>query len=137
MKIGGKMKIYLAARYSKMLMLREFAQKLEALGHRVTSRWLNEDHKMTFERCSDEERANVAGRDEADILDSDCIIGFTELRDTPTSGGRHVEWGMARAMGLVQICIGPKENVFYYLDEVVHCETQEDCLKILTKLEGE
>ncbi len=122
------MRIYLAARYSKHPQMRAFAAKLEALGHHVTSHWISGGGPETFEECTDEERAGIASQDESDILDSDCIIGFTEVRDTPTSGGRHVEWGMARALGLLQIMIGAPENVFYYMEDQKQFATEADCL---------
>lgn len=125
------MKIYLAARYSKWPQMMEFRTKLELLGHTVTSRWIDGHGPATFEDCTPEERARIASDDEADVLDSTCIIGFTEIRDTPTSGGRHCEWGMARALDLKQIMIGGRENVFYYMDGQLQFDTQEECLEYL------
>ena len=40
------MKIYLAAKYSRMEELREYRNQLIALGHTVTSRWLDGNHEQ-------------------------------------------------------------------------------------------
>ena len=37
---------------------------------------------------------------------------------TPTRGGRHVEWGIALALGLELYVVGPRENLFYLGEEV-------------------
>ena len=130
------MKIYLAARYSRGGDLRETRTKLEALGHTVTSRWIDGDHQISDAGLSDEakaaERTRFALEDWEDLLAADCVISFTERpRETNTRGGRHVEYGAALAAGKRCIVVGFRENVFHCLPQVEFFETESEMLRAL------
>lgn len=128
------MKIYLAARYSRRLELCEYRERLQELGHVVTSRWLNGGHQIAEMRVSDQgaeaphdDRIRFALEDWDDLMAADCCISFTEpSRTGPTRGGRHVEFGGAIAAGKRVIVVGHHENVFHCLPQVEFFETFEN-----------
>jgi nucleoside 2-deoxyribosyltransferase len=114
-------KIYLAARYSKHPEMREAAAYLAARGHEVTSRWINGSHELG-DHPTDEARRRLAVEDCEDLRSADVVIAFSEAPRTVSNqrGGRHVEFGMALALGKPIYVVGPKENVFHYLPGVCH-----------------
>ena len=114
-------KFYLAARYSRRAeMVRYSVELLDRGGHEVTSRWIEGAHRIPKGRGVDEDEARrFALEDLADIDAADVVLCFTEEAGTPhTRGGRHVEFGYALARGKRCYCIGPCENVFYWLLDV-------------------
>lgn len=132
------MKIYLAARYSRREELCGYRTQLEALGHVVTSRWLNGNHQVDDRGLSVEgaqtERVRFATEDRDDVLSAEVLIAFTEApRSSNSRGGRHVELGIAlgtRSMAV--IVVGPRENVFCCLPEVLVLERFDECLPLLS-----
>lgn len=118
----AKPQIYLAARYSRFPEMQQHRAKLEALGYEVTSRWINGDHQMPEEgspQAKHAERIRFATEDRDDLAAADIVIAFAEEpRKTTTRGGRHVELGMALALGKRVIGVSWRENVFFCLPEV-------------------
>lgn len=129
------MKIYLAARYSRRLELCGYREELAALGHEVTSRWLNGSHQLDnqgipisddgerrFEEGDpsvDHLRAHFAAEDLVDVITAETLVAFTEEpRSGNSRGGRHVELGIALGTGKRVIIVGPRENVFCWLPQV-------------------
>jgi nucleoside 2-deoxyribosyltransferase len=124
------MKIYLAARYSRREELCGYRERLEQLGHTVTSRWLKGNHQISNEgiplnelglpfRGPDDQaaemRARFAAEDLADVRTADMLVAFTEEpRSIKTRGGRHVEFGYALALGILVVIVGPEETVFHW-----------------------
>ena len=100
------MKIYLAARYSRIDEINEYADQLRKAGYQVDARWLLGNHQI-HEGVDKVEGATVsvpmegqsfALDDVADLQDAEVVISFTEPpRSTSSRGGRHVEFGMALA----------------------------------------
>lgn len=122
------MKIYLAARYSRIGELQNYRTVLEGWGHTVTSRWLNGSHQIDDQGLSVEakrtERERFAAEDLEDVLSAEVIISFTEMpRSSNSRGGRHVEFGVALGTRNMRvIVIGPRENVFHCLPYVEYYE---------------
>lgn len=136
------MKVYLAARFGRQKELRVYREELRAVGIEVTSRWLDEE----VQDCGRQLAAN--GRELAeialdDILSAAWLIAFSE---PPTStyarGGRHVEFGfllgtlrMANRLGNFEarraLVVGPRENIFHCLPDVVQFDKFQDCLRWL------
>lgn len=119
------MQIYLAAKFSRQDEMRTVREQLTNDGHRVTSRWLDEEPY-----CGPENLIPVyimrryATYDLEDIEDADAIVCFTEpARTGPTRGGRHVEFGYALALGKLVYAVGDIENVFYSLPNVQRYKT--------------
>lgn len=129
------MRFYLAARYSRREELCLYRAALEALGHTVTSRWLNGDHQISDKGLSDgdayavSERVRFALEDWDDLEAADAVISFTEPpRSNHSRGGRHVEFGGALAMRKICYVVGYRENVFHCLPWIAFFETWEALL---------
>lgn len=130
------MRIYLASRYSRFPELQTYRAELEAAGHIVTSRWINGDHQIDDAGLSlqakEAERIRFAQEDRDDLLCADCVISFTEApRSSNSRGGRHVEHGMALAVGKRVIVVGHRENVFHCLPEVEFFRTWQEALRAI------
>jgi hypothetical protein len=123
------MRIYLAARYSRLDELLRYRDDVIAKGHAVTSRWLNGDHRAVG---GDTTRwAEFADDDLEDIETAHALIHFAQPPRTPSRGGRFVEVGYALATGLRVYNVGPMENVFLAVPDVENHETWESCLDAL------
>lgn len=129
------MKVYLAARYSRHEELQEYASLIEDSGHKVTSRWIHGSHDIARDAQDDEERARFAMEDFEDLLKAEICVSFTEdpgaKPKKPGKGGRHVEFGVALAMNLRTVIIGPRENVFHWLPTVEMYTTFDEFLDSL------
>lgn len=122
------MKIYVAARYSRFKEMQGYRDQLHALGHVVTSRWIDGDHQIDdaglSSEAKEEERVRFAQEDLTDLVEADWVISFTEKpRSSNSRGGRHVEFGMAVALEKRVVVIGFRENVFHCLPQVEFFET--------------
>ncbi len=142
--------VYLAARFSRRRELRGYRDgDLARLGIRVTSRWLDGHHQIDDEGrpVSDTGRLLYPGQpgnaafwrqqfaadDYIDTMKAQALIAFTEVpRSTNSRGGRHVELGIALGAGKPIYIVGPRENVFCYLDHVRQFDTWAD---LVTHLE--
>jgi len=129
--------IYLAARYSRRLELCGYRAELERLGHKVPARWLNGSHQLgndgmplteegerQFEEghpSADVLRDKFARDDLEDVLSADLLVAFTEQpRIGNSRGGRHVELGIAIGTGKRIAVVGPRENIFCWLPQIMH-----------------
>jgi nucleoside 2-deoxyribosyltransferase len=121
------MKVYLAARYSRHPEMQQIEASLRAMGHEVTSRWIQGGHELSKEGSTEAqqaERGRFAEEDLADLLAADCCLCFTEEpRSTNSRGGRHVELGIAIGAGKRVVVVGWRENVFCCLPSVEFFET--------------
>lgn len=122
------LKIYLAARYVRHEEMLKYAQDLDAKGFGITSRWIYGSHEHG-ESFSENQR--FAMEDWEDLLNADIVISFTEGNKEYSRGGRHVEFGVARATAKHCIIVGPRENVFHYLPSIEHYDDWETCLSYL------
>lgn len=148
------MRIYLAARYSRREELCAYRSALEVMGHTVTSRWLNGTHQINDTgapigdhgesliesdgssdvRAAADLRLKFAQEDVADVVAADAVISFTERpRSTGNRGGRHVEFGIALALGKRLIVVGHRENLFHWMSSVEFFESLESLLAALRK----
>ena len=119
------MKLYLAARFSRQLELRKYADELRSNGIIVTSRWLGQHDESTYEELTPEGCQKCGEHDVEDVLAADGIVSFTEPNGIPNTsrGGRHVELGIAIGAGKKLYAIGPRENVFHWLPSILWYET--------------
>lgn len=120
-----KIKVYLAARFSRRHELNEYAHELQKRGFEITSRWVkpDTDHLVPAgmsEQAADKERQRFAVEDVSDVYAGDWCISFTEIPRNNSRGGRHVEFGMAYGYGNKCFTIGPRETVFHHLPRVMH-----------------
>lgn len=112
------MRIYMAAQYAKKLEIANYAEQAEAVGIHVRADWLEESEapEATLDSVSDKLKSRYAQQDWWDIGACDIFVFFSEPQDNqPPRGGRHVEFGMAIALGKEIVVIGEPENIFHYL----------------------
>jgi hypothetical protein len=115
--------IYLAARYSRNAEMRRIRDALQALGHEVTSRWIDQHGGNLLEsivaeqlNAEPEQCAHYAEVDLDDLRAADTVISFTS--EGGGKGGRHVEYGLALGLGKRLVIVGPREHVFHTLGAV-------------------
>ena len=144
------LRIYLAARYSRRLELCEYRDEIHrATPHVVKAEWLNGNHQIsddgkpigeTGEALVEGDdgstsakaaalRAKFAQDDFRDVITCDLLIAFSEPpRSNASRGGRHVEFGVALGLAKRVWVVGPRENIFHWLEDVRQFETWEGCL---------
>lgn len=127
------MKIYIASQYARRDEMRIVRDKLQACGHIVTSRWLDENEPLNAqmgEQSSDWYRQTQAV-DLNDIFDATAVLFFAEdPRLGIPRGGRHVEFGFALGHGRPVHVIGPRENIFHFNRLVRNHNSLEDFLAV-------
>ena len=119
-------KIYFAGRYRRRTDLTIMASQLEADGHEVTARWIKGLHGgHPDDEC--------AINDEEDVRRSDMLVFLSEKAETGDrgGGGRHVEFGMAYALGKTIIVVGHHENLFHSLPGVIVVKDWEDAKRAI------
>ena len=108
------MRVFVAGSYSAITEARAAEQDLLQRGHTVTSSWLHEPFDSF---TSDWQRRATAEIDRADIERSDVVVILTGKEST--SGGFHIELGMALALRLPVYLLGPRpDNIYYLLPDV-------------------
>lgn len=133
------MKIYLAARYSRHPEMREVRAILEAHGFTITSRWIDtgDDGTPEFNSnylnsepwfCAEYSRADVD-----DLTAADYVVSYTG-NGGGGRGGRHVEFGLAMGLRKRLVIVGPRENIFHCLPEVLVVEDTAGLLDLLADI---
>lgn len=118
------MKFYIAGPYVSRGAIRALAGDLSSLGLTPTSSWLNEPYEVhsgttgAATALPDEEVQRLTQQDLEDVEAADVFILLTPkfLRIdllAGSSGGRHVETGIALAKGIPVIVVGEPENIFH------------------------
>lgn len=133
------MKVYLAARYSRNDEMRGVRDVLQALGHEVTSRWIDQHggdllESIVAEKLNAEPAAcaKYAHIDVEDLKAADTVISFTSAGGGG-KGGRHIEFGVALGLGKRLMIVGPRENVFHTLPAI---EWYPDWSRLVMALSG-
>ncbi len=112
------MKVYIASRFADRKRLRTMADKIWALGHEVSSTWLQEVHKKK-ELTRQEFWEHLARKDFQEISKSDLLI--RDVHTISHTGGADIETGFALAQH--QNCmvwiVGKPRNVFHTLADKV------------------
>jgi hypothetical protein len=115
-------RIYIAGRYSRREEFNTYADELRSRGATIDARWLTGAHDSAFtmkdiragDRAGIRHAQKAAAEDLRDVMRSNMLLSFTENDDAGyTSGGRHVEFGVAYVNGLTLVIVGPRENVFH------------------------
>lgn len=90
--------------------MRQYRDELVAMGHLVTSRWIDEE--WTAEANFSSDASDHKGL--KDIQDINICFGALFFTDVPsTTGGMHVEFGYSLARGRTLIIVGPLRNIFH------------------------
>src|SRR5579864_8087757 len=127
------MRLYLAGQYAKREVLKAYANQLEAIGIKVTSRWLMEDKPLNTKIGDDTEEfyRETAVVDLEDIDTADGIVFFSEDPHVGVPrGGRHVEFGYGLAKSKYMFTVGPRENIFHFLSRIHQYDTFEQFLEV-------
>jgi hypothetical protein len=124
--------VYFAARYSRRDELIGYRAELDALGIEVTSRWLATEPRIRSE-YSDDDWRELGLLDQEDVLAAEGLLCFSEPAGDGGNGGRHVELGMALALGRRVIVVGRREHIFHHLPEVEVVESWPDALRLLAQ----
>jgi nucleoside 2-deoxyribosyltransferase len=122
--------VYLAARIRRRDELEECRAQLEAAGIEVTATWLTMPPPSEW---TDDVWAHLAELDRADVLRADGLVLFTEPGELDGGSGRHVEFGMALALGKPVIVVGRYENLFQRLPEVTVVADWSAALAVITQ----
>ena len=123
------MKIYLAAKWSRMAEMASIGDTLKGLGQDITSQWIY----FAEEGKTREENAVM---DMEDVRKADAIICYTHPRNEPQpGGGRHTEFGLAVAWGKRLFIVGPQEQIFHWLPGVKQFASTEEMLQYFTPAE--
>lgn len=112
------MKVYIAAPWTRKALAASYAAVLEASGHTITKRWW--EHRevpgyLTDDHTNDAELAQQALEDIDGVLAADVFV----LLNLEKSEGKAVETGIALAAGIPIVVVGPRSNIFHYLDVTV------------------
>lgn len=108
------MKFYLAASFRMKAKMRSCARLLEERGHTVTGDWFQaEGPEVNFNSVEAEIRA--VGDYKA-VREADALVLFTS--ELSSTGGYHVELGIALTLGKSVYLIGPRRNIFMALPAV-------------------
>jgi hypothetical protein len=117
-------KIYLMAAYHRHLAMQEIARAITASNHVITSRWIRGENAILDTDVGTgtlgDVEAQWARNDMHDLREAACCIGFSEPGSTASRGGRHVELGMAIALGKSIVIIGGHEHIFHALPSIIH-----------------
>jgi nucleoside 2-deoxyribosyltransferase len=100
-------RIYVAAPWTRRGEARAVADRLREAGYDIVSSWLTEEDSQDPDHLAI--RAHI---DLVDIVNSDAMVVLT----LEQSEGKSVETGIAIAMGIPVIVVGPRSNIFHYLD---------------------
>lgn len=120
------MKVYIAAPYPLRDDAIALMAEIESAGAVVTSSWLRHHDELTD---------HFARVDLADVAGADVLVAWNPAgwKDTGT-GGRHVEFGYAIALGKHIVLLGPPSNIFHHLSDVIRVETRESLLAVLAAM---
>lgn len=125
------MEIYIAARFSRRHEANALAQFMKKQGHTITSRWVLPDSDHLLPRgmsgqAADDERRRFAIEDIEDVHACDWMISLMQIPRNNSRGGRHVEFGIALALGKRLTVIGPRETVFHHIARVQHFDNMAE-----------
>jgi hypothetical protein len=117
-------KIYVAARYDDAPTVRKWEGALIFAGHEVVSSW----HRLP-PAIDDEERRDRAVLFHKEIAEACTVVVNNDPRYFGSGrGGRHVEFGIALALGKDIWIIGGRENAFHHHPEVKYRNSLEELL---------
>lgn len=106
------MKVYIAASFAARERLRPIRDQLWKLGHEVVSSWLDET-VLPKGMTEEEFFTQLAVKDLAEVKAADAVIQDT-ITDS-TTGGSHVEFGMALSQLKVKYVVGKPRSIFHQL----------------------
>ena len=125
------MKVYVAAAFERRRDAEEAAGIIRRAGHLVVSSW----HKVDTGKKYDPEDVSVmsviAERDLDELAMAGVIVVLTD--GVESHGGKHVETGVAIGDGKRVIVVGPRENVFHSLSEIIVVDSIEEAVAAIAR----
>ncbi len=128
-KQPGRLRVYLGGRLGRREELLRYADELAAGDIEVVSRWLYSEVALPARATPQDEKPaeTAAAMDLEDVASADVCISFSEEPEQAQGrGGRHVEFGVALALGRRLMLVGPREHVFHRLPQVEHFDEWSD-----------
>lgn len=122
------LRLYIASRYGRHKEMSEYAATLREIGYDVHAEWITGIH----DGAPDVDCALI---DVAEVRAADVLVSFTEAPGPAQGrgrGGRHVEFGIAFALGKRCIVVGYRENVFHHHPDVEFYATFEELIEVLS-----
>lgn len=109
------MRVYIAGPFNERQAALDVKERLERLGHVVTSRWVTE-HNTQYDDLSKSQLTDEGTADLEDIVSSNAMVFLNMFPPTP---GRWFEFGFATAMNMPVYVIGTETlSVFLHLPNV-------------------
>ena len=116
-----RIRVYVAAPFSKRKQARKLADQLKDVGITVTSSWVyprdDIDEDAVNAGTAPDQAKLCANTDLRDLAAANALI---QLNYKNLGVGAHVEFGIALAQSKNVYLIGPQTTVFHYLPEVMH-----------------
>jgi nucleoside 2-deoxyribosyltransferase len=103
-------KVYIAAPYPERAAAQQVMHRLNDSGIEVTSTWLVQEDKLEDQYA----RLDLADVARADVLVALNLPGY----ENAGTGGRHIEFGYALALGKLIVLVGARSNIFHHLSDV-------------------
>ena len=130
------MRVYLAARFERQEEMQRYSEQLRAEGIEVVSAWTEIDSPSSdgFTGIARDRRALQAMMDVQQIVGTNILVLFSDAGNPDPRGGKHVESGIALALGKRLLLVGSAENVFHSLPDVEHFPLWPDCLTRILEL---
>lgn len=123
--------VYLSARFERREELQEYQRELETLGIQVIARWLEVEPPSGTRGLSEDELQELAELDLEDVSRADGFVCFSDPAGARDGAARHVEFGIAVAMGKPIVVVGCREHLFHRLPEISVVEDWGDALRLL------
>ncbi len=118
--------VYIAAPYPERSAAIDLMQALSACNVLVTSRWLWEADAL----CDGDAR-----KDLLDVAAADVLVAMNpQAWGEAGTGGRHVEFGYALALGKPIVLIGARTNIFHHLSDVCVVEDASEIAATVQRL---
>jgi len=121
------MKIYIATKkQDAAVALRRKLKEIFQDKVSFVSSWIDQESYGNTPIC---QKMAIAERCENDVKQCDLLINIAD--EVNTHGGKHVELGIALALGKKIMVLGRKENIFHHHKSVIFFETDD---KLIDKM---
>lgn len=127
-------KYYLAAHYPRIGEMKRVATKLEALGHQITSHWIEgKEEGKTWEEIADIDLWDVEFADIVLVFTGPFMLPSGETVPGGAGIGHAIEFGLAYGLGKDVVVIGPFESPLHRFPKVRQFPTFNKYLKSLAR----
>jgi nucleoside 2-deoxyribosyltransferase len=130
------MRVYLSARFERQNEMQRYSEQLRTEGIEVVSAWHELDSPSSdgFSGIARERRAWLAMMDVQQLVGSNVLVSFSDADSLDPRGGKHVETGIALALGKRLLLVGSAENIFHSLPDVEQFPSWSECFVRILEL---